>query len=112
MTILKINKKETQAVYPCIRDLDYGTFVTDVPAGKDSVYIKVKKKDPTDFAPDKLTVKWKSGYCILLNVSYGTFRQIPGETLVVPLCPELTVMPLKVSDYYNVMKDKDYGYKH
>jgi hypothetical protein len=44
MSTVKITIKETCCEAPMIKELDYRTFVTNVPSGKDNVYVKVKKK--------------------------------------------------------------------
>lgn len=102
MSILKITKAGVSYDKPRIGDLQYGTFVTDVPAGNVCVYVKVKKKTAKGFCG--LSVNWSKGHCILMNIQYGTFREIEESTPVKPLIPELTVSSLPPSRYNEVYK--------
>lgn len=95
---------------PVIGNLEYGTFVTDVPNGNGCVYIKVKKAARKNYrhglkSNNGLGLEWDSGYCVLLNLKYGTLRQIPGSTRVLPLKPELKVSPLKSECWHTVQKN-------
>lgn len=110
MTILKINKKDHCESKPEIQELIYGTFVTDVPSGRDCIYIKVKKKGGNaengcySSGTRALSLNWQNGFCVLLNITYGSLRQIPGDTKVTPLKPCLTVAPLPVHRYNDVKR--------
>ncbi len=108
MSILQVKKKENCNEKPCVNELEYGTFVTDVPSGNDNIYVKVKKKRKTEgFNRTKrqLSMEWQPGYCVLCNLKYGTLRQIPGETQVTPLKPCLTVAPLPENRYKDVKRE-------
>ena len=109
MGILKINKKETTQKQPSIKELEYGTFITDVPSGNECVYIKVKKPKRYERYPrggkQPLSMNWEPGHCVLLNLSYGTMRQIHEDTLVTPLEPHLTVSPLPKGRFGEILKN-------
>lgn len=108
MSILEITKTKDCQECPRINELEYGTFITGVPAGKDCVYVKVKKKGKIDghcHSKKALFMLWESGYCVLLNLTYGTLRQIPGDTQVTPLKPCLTVAPLPRHRFNDVRRE-------
>lgn len=107
MSNLEIIRKAHCCEKPEVRTLDYRTFITDVPSGKDCIYVKVKKKRKSSFNSDNsLTINWRDGYCVLMNLKYGTLRQIPGDTQVTPLKPTLTVCPLPPERYCEVLKEQ------
>lgn len=99
MSNLKINRNAVCNENPAIQDLEYGTFITDVPSGNNCIYVKVKKP-----MGKNLKLNWNCGNCVLLNLSYGTLREVPGTTCVTALKPELTVCPLPQRSIKTVMK--------
>jgi hypothetical protein len=113
MSILDITKCDREEIeLPKICDLDYGTFVTGVPSGNDCVYVKVKKKSRDDYRCGKnrgIGLQWDSGKCVLFNLTYGTLRQIPAKTRVMPLKPVLKVTELKPREWTTVKKDYTKG---
>ena len=102
MSNLKITRHGVNKGLPKICDIDYRTFVTDVPSGNDCIYIKVKKKRNT--RSKGLGMEWDKNHCVLLNLSYGTLRQIPAETRVTPLKAELIVTTLAPHCYHTILK--------
>lgn len=87
---------------PVIGQLCYGTIVKDVPNGNDCLYMKVDKCK-SDSANRPL-VQWSPGNCVILNLRYGTLREIPGKTKVTPISPELRVSLLPGHRYNEVLK--------
>ena len=61
-----------------IGNIDYGTFVTDVINGNGAIYIKVKK----DRCGAGVTINHSKGKCVLLNIHYGTLREVNGDEYV------------------------------
>ena len=51
-----------------------------------------------------LTVEWQNGYSVVLNLTYGTLRQIPGDTEVTPVKPQLTIYPLSADELNKVLR--------
>lgn len=109
MSTVKITIKETCCEAPMIKELDYRTFVTNVPSGKDNVYVKVKKKGKKCSLgcgrKGSLSVEWEPGDCVLYNLKYGTLRQIPGDTRVTPLAADLIFCPLPKNRWDEVKKE-------
>ncbi len=93
---------------PMVKDLNYRTLITGVPSGNGCVYVKIKKKKKPAYTKDDnscaLEMNWRSGYCIVMNMKYGTLRQIPGDTKVIPLIGTLDVCPLPLKRLEEVLK--------
>jgi hypothetical protein len=80
---------------PRIGDLEYKTWVTDVPNGSNCVYVKIKKGEH---------LNKKKGHSLLLNLDYGTVRQVKGDTRVTPLVVHAAARPVAESQYHTVKK--------
>lgn len=87
---------------PVIGQLRYGTIVKDVPNGNDCLYMKVKKNNSDN--AKRPTVQFRRGHSILLNLHYGTLREVPGGTKVTPVNPELKASHLPNHRYNEVLK--------
>jgi len=101
LTIEKVSDLPGQL--PKIGDLDYGVFVTGLPRAVDSVYIKIKKKSCKQ--KKSLFLTWTQGYCVLLNVQWGTIREIPADTPVQPLVASLSIAEPTKSQMKSFYKD-------
>ena len=71
---LSINVTEHIPGQVAIGNVDYGTIITGVAGAPNSVYIKVKKRS----CGAGVELKFKDKCSVLINIQYGTMRQIPG----------------------------------
>jgi hypothetical protein len=64
-----------------IGNLQYGTPLRGVQGNESCVYIKVKKTE----TGVGLSLSYSRQHSVLMNLKTGGLRQIPGDTLVIPL---------------------------
>lgn len=62
-----------------IHTLDYGTVICDVSGGGNpGLYIKVNKQK----LGTNLGLTWTKNHCVIMNLNYGTLREIKACTIV------------------------------
>lgn len=94
-----VNVATCEQTLPKVCNLKYGTLIDKVPAGSDCVYMKVKKK-----TSQGLSVSWETDHCVLLNLTYGTLRQIPGHSPVRPVSADLNCVVIPRARMATVLK--------
>ena len=87
MGSLKINEPQHINSYNAkLGELRAGTIVTGIPSHPSSTYIKVEKHKNYSVPADKvIAISWPKDHCILCNLNSGSFRAIPGDTIVAVL---------------------------
>lgn len=112
MAYLEIIKQNSLADCPTIGELAPRTFITDVPNGNGCIYVKIKKRSRPEYCRGEriqnnrgIGLQWDIKHCVILNLKYGTLRQIPSDTKVTPLKPTITVTEMKPERWFTVKKE-------
>jgi len=94
----KITRVGELSDLPKIALIKHGALVTGVPGGKTSIYRKVQKR----CAAKGVTINWTKDHCVLMNIEYGTLREIPGDTQVQPvICENMEIANVPANAWYS-----------